>query len=1044
VRLPQICIDRPVLAIVMSLVVLLLGGIAMTRLPNREFPDIDPPIVSVNTVLPGAAPEVIETSVTAPLEDQLIGIEGIRHLTSLSTEQLSSITIEFALSRDVDAAANDVRDRVARARRLLPDDVKEPVIAKQDADAFPILWIAMFGGQKNQVELSTVAETRIKDRLGKLPGVSDVIIAGEQRYSIRVWIDNARLTAFGLTVADIAAALQRENVEIPSGRIEGRDTEFTVRTLGELRTPEEYGALVVATVDNAAIRLRDVAEVRVGPEDERKIVRFNGEPAVGLGVVKQSKANTLDVARAVKEELGVIAATLPAGVRLEKAFDSSVFIERSLADVRETIFEAIGLVVVVIWLFLRTVRATIVPALAIPVSLVGTFFVLEQLGFTINTLTLMGLTLAIGIVVDDAIIVLENITRWIEEGTPPLEAARQGMAQIGFAVIAATLSVVAVFLPLAFLTDKTGRLFREFGITVATAVGISGFVALTLSPAVCARVLRPHRPERGATRLLAQGFDAVERGYGRSLRAALGRYRLVLLGGLAWVALGGLLLRTMPREFIPTDDRSAVRTFTRAPEGSTIAYTDRYQRLAEEIVLSTPEVEKTFSVVALGRGYPGQVTEGAMFTTLHPWEARTRSQQIVVDELRGKLASVPGLVAFPQNIPPLAQGQGSPISLVIQGADLLALAHYADEIIARGREVPGIVNLQTDLLVNKPQLEVEIDRERAADLGVPVRDIATTLQVMLGGLDLSRFTLGGETYNVMAQLAREQRQHPRDLYRLYVRGRGGQLVPLVSVVRARDTVAPRGVPHFDRLRSATITGALAAGVPLGDALVRMRAIASEVLPAGLGYQLSFSGESEDFFESSNALAFAYLLAVVIVFLVLAAQFDSFVHPLTIMVAVVLSFTGALVVLSLSGHTLNLYSQIGLVMLVGLVTKNSILIVEFANQLRAQGTELVRAVIEAAEKRFRPILMTALSTIVGILPIALGSGAGGEARAPLGVAVAGGMFFSTSLTLVVVPAMYLAMERLRLRLRSPASPAVGQNAPPPMRRPDAPRRQSQGR
>ncbi len=1023
-KLSQICIERPVLAVVMSLVILLVGGIAMTRLPNREFPDIDPPVVSVNTVLPGAAPEVIETSVTSPLEDQLIGIEGIKHLTSISSEQVSAITIQFELSRDIDAAANDVRDRVARARRLLPEEVEEPIIAKQDADAFPIIWIALFGGHKSQVEISTLAETRIKDRLSKLPGVSDVIIAGEQRYSMRVWIDNARLTAHRLTVTDVADALRRENVDVPSGRIEGTDSEFTVRTLGELTTPEEYGDLVVATLNGAPIRLRDVAQVQVGPEDERKIVRFNREPAVGLGVVKQSQANTLDVAEAVKAELREIEPILPAGVRMEKAFDSSVFIERSLADVRQTIIESVVLVVIVIYLFLRTFRATIIPTLAIPVSLIGTFWVLEVMGFTINTLTLMGMTLAIGIVVDDAIIVLENITRWIEDGASPLEAARRGMDQIGFAVVAATVSVLAVFLPLAFLGDKTGRLFREFGITVATAVGISGFVALTLSPAVCARVLRAHTTESGLKRWLARGFDALENGYSRLLTPALRHHRLVMLVGLAWVALGVVLLETIPREFIPVDDRSAVRTFTRAPEGSTIDYTDRYQQMAEGIVLDTPEVEKTFSVVALGRGYPGQVTEGAMFTTLHPWEERARSQQTIVDELRGRLAAIPGFFAFPQNIPALAQGEGNPISLVIQGPDYQALAHYAGEILARGREVPGVVNLQTDLLINKPQLEVEIDRNRASDLGVPVREIATTLQLLLGGLDVSRFKLGGETYDVIVRLERDQRQNPRDLYRLYVRGRDAQLVPLVSVVRAEETVAPRGLPHFDRLRAATITGALAEGVPLGEPLARMRAIAEEVIPQGQGYQVTFSGESEDFFESGNALAFAYALAVVIVFLVLAAQFDSFMHPMTIMVAVVLSFTGALLTLRLAGDTLNLFSQIGLVMLVGLVTKNSILIVEFANQLRAEGKELLAATLEASQKRFRPILMTAVSTIVGILPIALGSGAGGESRAPLGVAVVGGMLFSTLLTIFVVPAVYVSLDHLRLRLRGrrPASRA----------------------
>ena len=1028
-KISRVCIDRPVLATVFSLIILLLGGIAMTRLPNREFPDIDPPVVSVTTVLTGAAPEVVETSVTAPLEDQLIGIEGIRHITSLSSEQVSHVTVEFDLSRDVDIAANDVRDRVARARDLLPEEVEEPIVAKQDADAFPIIWIALYGAGNDQIELSTLAETQIKDRLAKLPGVSDVLIAGEQRYSMRVWIDNGRLTAQRLTVADVANALQRENVDIPSGRIEGVDNELTVRTLGELTRPEEYGEIIIAMVDGAPVRLRDVAEVAIGPEDERKIVRFNREPAVALGIVKQSKANTLDVAEAVKAELASIQPTLPAGVLLDKAFDSSIFIERSLADVRQTIVESILLVVAVIWLFLRTFRATIVPTVAIPVSIVGTFWVLDLLGYSINTLTLMGLTLAIGLVVDDAIIVLENITRWVEDGHPPLEAARKGMDQIGFAVIAATISALAVFLPLAFLGDKTGRLFREFGVAVATSVGISGFVALTLSPALCARILRAPGEERGIKKLLGRGFDAIESFYGRTLRPAIAHRGLMILVGAGWLALGFVMLGWMDREFIPTSDRGTIMTFSRAPEGSTIDYTDRYQRMAEDIVLDTPEVEKTFSVVALGRGAPGQVTDGAMFTTLHPWENRERSQQAVVDELRGRMWNIPGMTSFPINPPALSQGEGHPISLVLQGPDATELAHYAQEVVHRGQAIPGVVNLQSDLIINKPQLEVTIDRDRASDLGVSVREIATTLQTLLGGDDVSRFKLGGETYDVIVRLSRDQRSQPHDLYRLYVHGRDGQLVPLASVVRARESVTPRGVPHFDRLRSATVTASLAQGAPLGGALEQMRDIAEEILPDDQGYRVTFSGESEDYFSSGNALVFAYALAVVIVFLTLAGQFDSFFHPITIMIAVALSFTGALVALEMTGRSLNLFSQIGLVMLVGLVTKNSILIVEFANQLRAEGKDLVAATIEASQKRFRPILMTAVSTIVGILPIALGLGAGGESRAPLGIAVVGGMFFSTLLTFYVVPAAYVALDRLRRRT-APAAGAAPAHAPVP--------------
>jgi hydrophobe/amphiphile efflux-1 (HAE1) family protein len=673
-------------------------------------------------------------------------------------------------------------------------------------------------------------------------------------------------------------------------------------------------------------------------------------------------------------------------------------------------------VVIVIYLFLRSFRATIIPAIAIPVSLIGTLAILYFCDFSINTLTLMGFTLAIGIVVDDAIVVLENASRLVDEGMPPREAARVGMDQIAFAVIAATISVIAVFLPLAFLTDKTGRLFREFGITVAGAVGISGIVALTLSPMLCARVLRRHGREGAVKAALAHGFDRLASAYARALQPALARPGLFVLMGAAWVGLGFLLLGWMDREFIPTADRGIFLTFTRAPEGSTLAHTDRYQKMAEDIALNMPEVDRTFSVVALGFGVPGQVNEGGMFTSLKLWEERSRSQMQVVDEVRGRFFTIPGIFAFPINPSPFSSTFGAqPVSLVLQGPDVKLLAKYSAEIVKRAQAVPGVVNLQTDLRLNKPQLEVQIDRDRASDLGVSAREIATTLQILLGGLDLSTFKLGGETYDVVAQLERGERTRPRDLYGLYVHGRGGSLVPLASVVNVRESVSPRGLPHFDRLRSATITASLVRGVPLGSALETLRGLADEVLAEAPGYHVTFSGESEDFYSSGNALLFAYLLALVIIYLVLAAQFESFLHPVTILVAVALSFTGALVSLLLVGGTINLFSEIGLVMLVGLVTKNSILIVEFANQLREQGLDLIAATRQASITRFRPILMTAVSTIAGIVPIALGLGAGGEARAPLGIAVAGGMLFSTILTFVVVPATYLLFERARVRL-----------------------------
>jgi multidrug efflux pump len=1014
-RLSQLCIDRPVLSIVMSLVIIVFGAISLTRLPNRELPDVDPPLVSVVTVLPGAAAEVVETSVTQVLEDEIFGIEGINHVVSQSREQSSSISIEFELSRDVDVAAADVRDRVARARRFLPEEVEDPIVSKADADARAIMWLDLHGGGYDQLELSTIAETQLVDRFSKLPGVSRIWKSGFRRHSIRIWIDPSRLTARGLTIGDVRAALLRENVDIPSGRVESLNREFTVRTLGELHTPDEYGALIVSNRGGDPVRLRDVARVETGPEHERSNVRVNGEMAVGLGIVKQSKANTLAVAERVKREIEAVAPMLPTGLTLEAGFDSSPYIERSVRDVTRTIFYAGALVLIVIYVFLRTLRATAVPAVSIPVSIIGTFAVLYFLDFSINTLTLMGLTLAIGLVVDDAIVVLENISRWLEEGASRFEAARRGMDEIAFAVIAASVSVIAVFLPLAFMTDTTGRLFREFGITVAAAVAISGFVALTLSPSLCARLLRARTQEAGIRLWLRDAVDRLRSGYAWSLGSVLRHPWLAVATGAVWVGLGFVLIGGIDREFVPVADRGSIQTFILGPEGTTLEYTDRYQRQVEQVLNSVPEIQTSYSIVGIGFSGPPVVNQGIIFSSFVPMKERDRTQMEVVGELFGRFMQVPGVQAFPNNAPTLGQSfRDSPISLVVQGPESRELAGLADEIVRQARAIPGVGNLRSDLKLNKPQLDVLIDRDRASDLGVSVREIASTLQVLLGGDDISSFKLRGETYDVIAQVERSDRANPKDLYDFYVRSASGELVRLDSLIRVRETISAPSLPHFDRMRAATVTGSLAAGVPLGGALDALRAIADDVLPDGRGYQVTFSGQSEQFYESSNALLFAYVLAVVLIYLVLAAQFESFVHPATILVAVALSFTGALVALVATGHTLNLFSQIGLVMLVGLVTKNSILIVEFANRLRDRGATPFEAVVGAARSRFRPILMTAVSTVAGILPIALGLGAGGEARAPLGVAVVGGLSFSTLLTLFLVPVVYLAFTRLERR------------------------------
>ncbi len=1011
-RISQVCIERPVLSWVMSIIILLFGAIGLSRLPNRELPDIDPPIVTVTTVYPGAAPEVVETSVTQPIEEAVNGIEGVRHVTSESREQVSSVTIEFGLDREIEAAANDVRDRVARVRRELPEEVDEPEVAKRDADARAIMWLATFGEGYDQMEVSTIVEGELVDRIAKLPGVAAVLVGGERRYSMRVWVHNRRLGAHDLAISDVVAALQRESVDIPSGRVESEDLEFTVRSLGELRSVADYESLIVATRDGKPILLRDVADVEAGPESERKQTRYNGLPTIGLGIVKQSKANTLDVARAVREEVEIINAEREDSLRLEVAFDSSVFIEESIRDVTRTIFEAALLVVLVIYVFLRSARATIVPAVAIPVSIVGAFAFLYFFDFSINTLTLMGITLAIGLVVDDAIVVLENIARWVEEGTPPMEAARRGMGEISFAVVAATISAVAVFLPLTFLQDTTGRLFREFAVTVAAALAISGFVALTLSPMLCGRVLKPHENENALKRALGRAVDLMATGYERALRPVVSRTGLIaafVVLGMVWFG-GGLFLYTeIDEELVPESDRGVLVIFTEAPEGSTVEYMARYQKQAEDLLIESPEIPRAFSVIALGIGTPGAVNKGVFFGQLAP-RAERRSYKEIQDDLKEPLADVPGIKSLVIAPSPLRGFGSSPVQVVVTGDDLATLARIAGEVERKADETGVFGFVDSNLVLNKPQLEVSIDRERASDLGVSVRDIATTLQIMLGGLDIATFKQGGETYNVMVQLPRESRSNPRALLEQFVRGRS-ELIPLAALVDARETIAPRAIPHLDRFRAVTINASIK-DISQGEGLQLMKEIAEAELPPGGGYRVRFSGEAEKFFEANNALVFAYLLAILVVYLVLAAQFESFVHPLTIMVAVFMSFTGALIALKLTDQTLNLFSKIGIVMLVGLVTKNSILIVEFANQLRERGEALEQATLKASLTRFRPILMTALATMVGIMPIALGFGAGGEARRPLGVAVVGGMFFATILTFFVVPATYIGMERLR--------------------------------
>jgi multidrug efflux pump len=772
--------------------------------------------------------------------------------------------VEFTLDRDVDVAAQDVRDRVMRGRNKLPDDIEEPLITKQDADASPIMWLGLSGERYTQLELTDYAENVLKERLQTIPGVASIIIGGERRYAMRLWIDSEKLAAYDLTVSDIAEALRRENVEIPSGRIESREREFTVRTAGEMRTAKQFNAMIIANRDGQPIRIRNVGYAELGAEDDRKLVRYEGKPAIGLGIVKQSKANTINVARHVDAEMERIRKLLPAGLEMVVAYDSSTFIEESIQEVKRTLMQAGVLVVLVIFLFLRTLRGTLIPAITIPVSVIGTFTVLYALGYTINIITLLGLTLSIGLVVDDAIVVLENIYRRIEAGQPAKQAAFDGMREIAFAVVATTVSLVAVFVPLAFMIGTTGRLFREFGVTLAAAVTISTIVALTLSPMLCSRILQKTVRHGRFYNTLESGFHGLARAYDRVLRFAVDHRAAVLGLAAVWIGIAVFLFGMLPKEFIPSEDRGAIFVFTRAPEGSTLDYTNRYMRQAETIMQAQPEIDKLFTVIALGLGAPGEVHTGAMFAMLTPRDERERSSQRLVEDIFPQMMSIPGMFAFPINPPALGQSfLAQEVEFVLQGPELAPLAQANDAILMEARGIPGLVNVDSTLQLNKPELEVEIDRDRASDLGVSVREIATTLQVLLGGEDLSNFKRGAKQYDVKVQLRDVDRMTPSHLERLYVRGTNGQMVQLSNLVRVRETVAPRQLNHYQRQRSATIKGSIAHGAALGAILDQLQAIADKHLPEGFTTELA--GQSREFKESGTALYFAFLLAIVVIY-----------------------------------------------------------------------------------------------------------------------------------------------------------------------------------
>lgn len=1016
----EFCIRRPVFATVLSLVLVLLGVVSYGRLTVREYPNVDEPVVSVSTSYPGASATIVESQITQVLEGSIAGIAGIDVLESTSRAETSRITVRFNSNVDPDVAASDVRDRVSRVRRRLPIEVEEPTIAKVEADAQAIMYLVFTSDRMSPLEITDYVDRFVIDRLKNLTGVADVTIFGERRYAMRIWIDRERLAAFNLTVQDIEGALRTQNVELPSGRIESADREFSVLSRTGLVTPEQFRNIVIKIADNHQVKLGEVARVELGAADERRDSFYNGKPAIAVGIIKQAIANPLDVSNAVRRVLPDMNQSLPQGLSASIGNDSAVFIDRSIKAVYQTIGEAVLLVALVIIFFLRSMRASLIPIVTIPISLIATLTLLFAMGFSINTLTLLAMVLAIGLVVDDAIVVLENIYRRIEEGMKPVPAAIEGTKEIGFAVIAMTLTLAAVYAPIAFAPGRTGRLFQEFALTLAGAVVVSGFVALTLTPMMCSKLLK-HNPNPGRIFVaIERRLTAFERGYSGYLLATM-RHRVLVLAAAAGVAgLSVVLFMALRSELAPVEDRGLVQVRGTGPEGATLAYTRRYSNQVGEILGKVPEVASTLII----NGSP-EVSRFTAIGRLNDWDDRDRSQQQINALVNPQLRRIPGVQASASNSGSFGQrGSSRPVEFVIQTSGTYEqLQEYVDLMLERIRSYPGLESVETDLQLNMPEFRVEMDRAKVADLGIDVTVVGRTLETLLGGRQVTRFEQNGEQYDVFVQLAAEDRASPATLSTIFLRAPTGDMVQLSNIVKVVEAVAPKELKRFNQLRAVTISANIAEGYALGDGLAFLEQAAREVLPQTA--LTDVAGQSREFRSSGQSLAMVFLLALGFIYLVLAAQFESFRDPLIILVTVPLSMTGALGALWLAGGTLNVFSQIGLVTLVGLITKHGILIVEFANQLQEKGRSRLDAAVGAAGLRLRPILMTTGAMVLGALPLALAEGAGAESRQQIGWVIVGGMSFGTLLTLFVIPIVYSFVGKVH----APRPTAEGAHATP---------------
>jgi len=1023
VRLSELSIERPVLATVMNLLIVVAGAGAFLALPVREYPDVDPPQVSVTTVYQGASPETVESTVTEPLEQVLNGIEGIRNIESTSGFGTSVISIELVVGRDIDLAATDVSNAIQRGLGDLPEEAERPIVSKAGAQSRPIMWLNVRGESYTSSDRTDLADRIVKTPLQVLPGVARALIGGARRYAMRIWLDPALMAARGVDAADVRRAVQENNLQAPGGELEAAARKFTLNVDAVIDDPLAYEQIIVRETDGIPVRIGDVGRTELGAESYQVITRFSGKPTIGVGIVRQSRANELAVSRAVREELPEIRRSLPQGAELDLAVDNTLFVEAALREVWVTLGIAFALVLLVNLVFLRSAATTAITSVAIPVSLIGTFAFMEVMGFSINFLTLLALVLVIGLLVDDSIVVLENIYRRQELGEPPLLAARNGSREVAFPVIATTTAVVAVLIPLSIMTGNMGRLFREFAVSMAIALCISAFVSLSLVPMLCSQFLRLRREHGRAFRAIERVLAGGVAGYRRALDWSLAHRPAVAIALLAIVVLIPLLLAILPSTLVPIEDRGTILTVIRAPQGSTSAYTDQALRQVEAALAETPEVAGFFAAIGLGMGGVADSADGIVFSRLHPWEKRRRSQQEIVGDLFPRFSAIPQALVFPINPPSLGQGRSSDIHVVVKSpsATLEDFRSATEAILARVRQIPNLVNVDSDLRLENPQIDLRFDRERAADIGVPVSSVAESLRLLVSQGPADDFVLRNKQYDVVTALATRYRSVPDQLGEIHLRARDGSMVPMATLVEAVPVIGPASLHHYDLQRSATISANLAPGATLGEALPRVMGIVEEELPGG--FSTALGGISREFVESSGAVYATFGIALIVIYLVLAAQFESFVHPLTVMLSVPLALLGALGGLVLAGDTMNLYSQIGLILLVGLVTKNSILLVDFANQERARGAPLLEALRAAGRIRFRPIVMTSLTSIFGAVPLAAAVGAGAESRRPIGTAIVTGLLFSTVFTLVVIPVVYHGITGIAERIGLTTIPAA---------------------